>query len=133
MIRRVIVAALEIVEARLGIVVIAAVAQGVTVQEVGGVGGGSAVGGDRCDIAPCIVLIVPHPIDVVEPCCLVQLCGENALHVALRVDRIVILRIAAAAVLGIPQAKGSALLIVEEVHDDFGVFIRIAFTHDLAV
>ena len=58
MVRGVVISALQIVEAGFGVVVVAAVAQGVTVDEAGR-GGGSPSGGIRGHVAPRVVGVVP--------------------------------------------------------------------------
>ena len=93
MVRGVVVAALEIVEAGFVVVNIASVSQRVAVDQAGG-GGGAAGGGMGGYVAPCVVGVVAVRFDRVacrvavgiRYCC----AAENHHHVALQVRRVIV-------------------------------------------
>ena len=131
---RIIISALQVIEPRLGIVVVASVADGVAVHDVGGVGGCGAVGaGDGNDIAPGIVAVVAHPMDGVFVGGAVLPGEEEALYIALGIGGIVVGCVAVATVGGIEQGIGHILCIVDEVHDHGAVSVGVALPYHSAV
>ena len=107
MICRIIVSALEVVESRLGIVVVASVAEGVTEHEVGGVCRGIAVGiSNGNEISPGIVGVMAHPENFLLFGSSVLPGKEDSFYISLGVNGVVVLGKAAAAVLRVPEAKG---------------------------
>ncbi len=123
-----------IIESRLGIVVVASIAEGVTEHDAGGVGEGLVQGvGNGDQVAPGIVGVVTHPLDFLLLGIRILPREEDALHVALGIGGVVILCEAAAAVGGVEEGEGSALIVVDEVHDHRAVPVGEAFPDHSAV
>ena len=74
-----------------------------------------------------------HPSDLLLAGGSVFLGKEDAFHIPLGIGCVVVLSEAGTAVVGIPETKGLALLIVGEDHDDGGIPIGEAFLYNLAV
>ena len=132
----VVIAGLEVIEACFGIIVIAAVTDGVTGDEAG-FGGRAAVGAGNCYIAPCVVVVVADDGfgvgDCSRGCIFAGYDTEDALHVALRVRSIEVGIIRRATVGRVGNCKRSTQIIIDEVHDDGSSVVREGFTDDFAV
>ena len=125
-VRRVVVAGLEVIETGFGIVVVTTIAKRVEICE-GGAGGlfvdevVAAAVEDAGQLAPCIVGIggvdLFRPANEISVGILHRQGAENFNHVALLVQRIEVCYVAAAIIGGILDCKGSALGIVGEDHD----------------
>ena len=132
MVRRVVVAGLEIIEAGFGVVDIAMVADGVAVDEGGGAGAvsRSGIGGD---VAPGVVGIAAVPLLLIQSRCPVFQDAEDALHVALQIRRVEVWSEIGSAVLRVAHRKGLAGFIIDKVHDDGSVAVGEGFPHQLSV
>ena len=115
---RVIVAALEVVEAGLGIVVIAAVAQGVDVGDAGGISEDFRTAVVHCAVAPCIIVVErDHSARRIK----------DGRHVTLCVDKVIV-QLRRRPVL-IDHREGLAAVVIDELKS---VVIAPSLPHDLA-
>ena len=132
MVRRVVVAGLEIIEAGFGVVDIATVADGVAVDEGGGAGAVSCsgIGGD---VAPGVVGIAAVPLLLIQSRCPVFQDAEDALHVALQIRRVEVCSEIGSAVLRVAHRKGLAGFIIDKVHNESAAVIGEGLPHQLSV
>ena len=132
MVRRVVIAALEIIPAGFVVIDIATVADGVAVDESGGAGAVSCsgIGGD---VAPGVVGIAAVPLLLIQSRCPVFQDAEDALHVALQIRRVEVWSEIGSAVLRVAHRKGLAGFIIDKVHDDGSVAVGEGFPHQLSV
>ena len=132
MVCRVVVAALEIIPTSFVVVDIAAVADGVAVDESGGAGAvsRSGIGGD---VAPGVVGIAAVPLLLIQSRCPVFQDAEDTLHVALQIRRVEVCSEIGSAVLRVAHRKGLAGFIIDKVHDDGSVAVGEGFPHQLSV
>ena len=132
MVRRVVVAALEIIPTSFVVVDIAAVADGVAVDDGGS--GRSAAGPGVCRyVPPRVVGVVAIDVFFFLARLFVGGEAEDLFHVALRVDAVIINIKTLAAVAGIAEGKGLAGFIIDKVHDDGSVAVGEGFPHQLSV
>ena len=115
---RVIVAALEVVEAGLGVIVIAAVAQGVEVGDAGGIGEDFRTAVIHRAVAPCIIVV---------GCSDLAARIEDGGHIALRVEDVVI-ELRCLAVL-VDHGERLVAVVIDELE---GVIVTPSLPHDLA-
>ena len=115
---RVIVAALEVVEAGLGVIVIAAVAQGVEVGDAGGIGEDFRTAVIHRAVAPCIIVV---------GCSEFAARIEDGGHIALRVEDVVI-ELRCLAVL-VDHGERLVAVVIDELE---GVIVTPSLPHDLA-
>ena len=132
MVRRVVIAALEIIPTGFVVVDVAAIADGVAVDEGGGAGAvsRSGIGGD---VAPGVVGIAAVPLLLIQSRCPVFQNAEDALHVALQIRRVEVWSEIGSAVLRVAHRKGLAGFIIDKVHDDGSVAVGEGFPHQLSV
>ena len=114
---RVIIAALEVVEAGLGVVIIAAVAQGVDVGDAGGISEDFRTAVVHCAVAPCIIVVErDHGARRIE----------DGRHVTLCIDKVIVqLRLR-------PMLIDHRERLVAVVVDKLEGLIAPLLTHDLA-
>ena len=135
MVRGVVVAALQIVEAGFVVVNIASVSQRVAVDQAGR-GGGAAGGGMGGYVAPCVVGVVAVRFDRVacrvavgiRYCC----TTENHHHVALQVRRVIVSAEGRSAVLGVADRERASRFIIAEIHDNLVTAAHEALAHQFA-
>ena len=132
MVRRVVIAALEIIPTGFVVVDVATEADGVAVDKGGGAGAVSrrGIGGD---VAPGVVGIAAVPLLLIQSCCPVFQNAEDALHVALQIRRVEVWSELGSAVLRVAHRKGLAGFIIDKVHDDGRVAVGEGFPHQLSV
>ena len=115
---RVIIAALEVVEAGLGVVIIAAVAQGVDVGDAGGISEDFRTAVVHCAVAPCIIVVErDHSARRIK----------DGRHVTLCVDKVIV-QLRRRPVL-IDHREGLAAVVIDELKS---VVIAPSLPHDLA-
>ena len=132
MVRRVVVAALEIIPTSFVVVDIAAVADGVAVDDGGS--GRSAAGPGVCRyVPPRVVGVVAIDVFFFLARLLVSGEAEDLFHVALRVDAVIINIEILAAVAGIAEGKGLSAFIVDKVHNESAAVIGEGLPHQLSV
>ena len=115
---RVIIAALEVVEAGLGVVIIAAVTQGVDVGDAGGISEDFRTAVVHCAVAPCIIVVErDHSARRIK----------DGRHVTLCVDKVIV-QLRRRPVL-IDHREGLAAVVIDELKS---VVIAPSLPHDLA-
>ena len=131
-VRRVVIAGLEVIETGFVVIDIATVANRVAVDEGGGAGAvsRSGIGGD---VAPGVVGIAAVPLLLIQSRCPVFQDAEDALHVALQIRRVEVWSEIGSAVLRVAHRKGLAGFIIDKVHDDGSVAVGEGFPHQLSV
>ena len=132
MVRRVVVSALEVVPAGFVVVDVAAVAEGVAVDE-SVYAGGVTCGGGGGDVAPGVVGVSAEPLLLIFFCFIVPYDPEEAFHITLGIGGVEVGSEIAATILRVGDGEGSARLIIDEVHDDGGISVGEGLPHQLAV